>query len=136
MIVWSYSNIDIIQGVIGYGNATEGITDWRITNTSGGVFNILNSSSIITPSGGISEIGEIPGTTDRYMIFREGTSTITVPLGGIVCDILVVGGGGGGKGLGSDRLEQCACGLCRACCWVRSAIVPCSRGDRVRVGAC
>jgi len=96
MIVWSYSNIDIIQGVIGYGNATEGITDWRITNTSGGVFNILNSSSIITPSGGTSEIGEIPGTTDRYMIFRAGTSTITVPSGGIVCDILIVGGGGGG----------------------------------------
>jgi hypothetical protein len=96
MIVWSYSNIDIIQGVIGYGNATEGITDWRITNTSGGVFNILNSSSIITPSGGTSEIGEIPGTTDRYMIFTAGTSTITVPTGGINCDILIVGGGGGG----------------------------------------
>ena len=45
MIVWSYSNIDIIQGVIGYGNATEGITDWRISNTSSGVFNILNSSN-------------------------------------------------------------------------------------------
>jgi len=96
MIVWSYSNIDIIQGVIGYGNASEGITDWRISNTSSGIFNILNSSSIIRPSGGTSEIGEIPGSTDRYMIFREGPSTFTVPSGGIKCDILIVGGGGGG----------------------------------------
>ena len=98
MIVLSYSNIDIIQGVIGYGNAVEGITDWRITNTSNGIFNILNSSSIIRPSGGTTEIGEIPGSTDRYMIFTAGTSTFTVPSGGIKCDILIVGGGGGGGG--------------------------------------
>ena len=96
MIVFTYSNIDIIQGVIGYGNATEGITDWRITNTNSGIFNISNSSSIIRPSGGTSEIGEIPGSTDRYMIFTAGTSTFTVPSGGIKCDILIVGGGGGG----------------------------------------
>ena len=96
MIIRSHSNIDIIQGVIGYGNATEGITDWRIHNSTTGVFNISNSSSIIRPSGGTSEIGEIPGSTDRYMIFKEGTSTFTVPSGGIKCDILVVGGGGCG----------------------------------------
>ena len=99
MIITNYSNIDLIQGVIAYGNATEGITDWRITNTLGGangVFNILNSSSIITPSGGTTEIGQIANSTDRYMIFKGGTSTFTVPAGGIVCDILVVGGGGGG----------------------------------------
>jgi|694.fasta_scaffold00405_9 hypothetical protein len=96
MIIRSYSNIDIIQGIIGYGNVSEGITDWRITNTNTGVFNILNSSSIIRPSGGTSEIREIPGTTDIAMIFTAGTSTFTVPAEGIVCDILVVGGGGGG----------------------------------------
>jgi hypothetical protein len=96
MIITSYSNIDLIQGVIGYGNATEGITDWRIENTGAGVFNIHNSSSIIRPSGGTTEIGQITNSTDRYMIFKEGTSTFTVPAGGIVCDILVVGGGGGG----------------------------------------
>jgi hypothetical protein len=44
MIICSYSNIDIIQGVIGYGDA-EGITDWRISNTDTGVLNILNSTS-------------------------------------------------------------------------------------------
>ena len=98
MIVFTHSNIDIIQGVIGYGNATEGITDWRITNTNSGIFNISNSSSIIRPSGGTSEIGEIPGSTDRYMIFTAGPSTFTVPSGGIKCDILIVGGGGGGGG--------------------------------------
>ena len=98
MIIWSYSNIDIIQGINGYGNVSEGITDWRIINTNSGVFNILNSSSIIRPSGGTSEIGEISGSTYRYMIFTGGTSTFTVPTEGIVCDILMVGGGGGGGG--------------------------------------
>ena len=96
MIITNYSNIDLIQGVIAYGNVTEGIPDWRITNTlsgANGVFNILNSSSIITPSGGTTEIGQIANSTDRYMIFKGGTSTFTVPSGGIKCDILVVGGG-------------------------------------------
>ena len=47
MIICSSSNIDIIQGNIGY-NDPEGITDWRITNTasgSSGTLNILNSLS-------------------------------------------------------------------------------------------
>ena len=102
MIITSYSNIDFIQGVIGYGNATEGITDWRLENTGAGVFNIQNSSSIsiITPSGGTTEIGQIANSIDRYMIFKEGTSTFTVPSGGIVCDILIVGGGGAGGAFG------------------------------------
>ena len=100
MIITSYSNIDLIQGVIGYGNATEGITDWRLENTGAGVFNILNSSSIITPSGGTTEISQIANSSYRYMIFKGGTSTFTVPAGGIVCDILVVGGGGAGGAFG------------------------------------
>ena len=58
MIIPSYSNIDIIQGVIGYGNSTEGITDWRIENSRNGVFNILNSSSQ-TPRFTIIENGNI-----------------------------------------------------------------------------
>jgi hypothetical protein len=44
MIICSSSNIDIIQGVIAYGDA-EGITDWRISNTDNGIFNIHNSIS-------------------------------------------------------------------------------------------
>jgi hypothetical protein len=97
MIITTYSNIDLIQGVIAYGNVAEGITDWRITNTPTGILNILNSSSITKPEGGTYEIGEITNSSDRYMIFKEGTSTFTVPSGGIVCDILIVGGGGGGS---------------------------------------
>ena len=97
MIITTYSNIDLIQGVIAYGNVAEGITDWRITNTPTGILNILNSSSIIKPEGGTYEIGEVTNSSDRYMIFKEGTSTFTVPSGGIVCDILIVGGGGGGS---------------------------------------
>ena len=47
MIICSSSNIDLIQGVIGYGNP-EGITDWRIANTLSGAngnLNIFNSIS-------------------------------------------------------------------------------------------
>jgi hypothetical protein len=44
MIICSHSNIDIIQGAIEYGD-TEGGTDWRITNSNNGTFNIFNSLS-------------------------------------------------------------------------------------------
>jgi hypothetical protein len=44
MIICSSSNIDIVQGVLGYGNP-EGITDWRIANTVTGSFDIINSIS-------------------------------------------------------------------------------------------
>ena len=71
MIVWSYSNIDIIQGIIGYGNASEGITDWRIANTSAGSFNILNSLSS-TPrltiiDNGNTGVGTIPINTSSLL---------------------------------------------------------------------
>jgi hypothetical protein len=63
MIITTHSNIDLIQGVIAYGNATEGIIDWRITNTSNGVLNILNSSSV-TANLSIIDNGNIGiGTT-------------------------------------------------------------------------
>ena len=76
MIITNYSNIDLIQGVIAYGNATEGITDWRITNTSNGVFNILNSSSAIAnisiiDNGNIG-IGTTPiSTSSKLEIFGD-----------------------------------------------------------------
>jgi hypothetical protein len=71
MIIFTYSNIDIIQGVIGYGNVSEGITDWRITNTNTGVFNILNSSSVapiltIIDNGNVG-IGTIPLTSSSLL---------------------------------------------------------------------
>jgi len=77
MIIFSYSNIDIIQGNIGYGNVTDGITDWRISNTSNGIigstgiFNIFNSSSItanlsIIDNGNIG-IGTTPQTSSSKL---------------------------------------------------------------------
>jgi hypothetical protein len=70
MIICDNNNIDIIQGVIGYGNA-EGITDWRIQNTSSGVFNILNSASTtpclsIIDNGNVG-IGTIPITSSSKL---------------------------------------------------------------------
>ena len=50
MIICSASNIDITQGIIGYG-ADAGKTDWRITNTTSGAngnLNIVNSITQIT----------------------------------------------------------------------------------------
>ena len=80
MIIRSYSNIDIIQGIIGYGNATEGITDWRIENTRTGVFNILNSSSTasrltIIDNGNVG-IGITP-TTNSSLLEVGGNVNIT-----------------------------------------------------------
>ena len=80
MIIRSYSNIDIIQGIIGYGNATEGITDWRIENTRTGLFNILNSSSTasrltIIDNGNVG-IGVIP-TTNSSLLEVGGNVNIT-----------------------------------------------------------
>jgi hypothetical protein len=80
MIVWSYSNIDIIQGINGYGNISEGITDWRIANTSAGSFNILNSLSS-TPrltiiENGNTGIGVIP-TTNSSLLEVGGNVNIT-----------------------------------------------------------
>ena len=77
MIILSYSNIDIIQGVIRYGNASEGITDWRISNTSNGnvgtsgIFNIFNSSSVtanlsIIDNGNVG-IGTTPATSSSKL---------------------------------------------------------------------
>jgi hypothetical protein len=67
MIICSYSNIDIIQGVIGYGDA-EGIVDWRIANTSNGILNILNSSSANT-SITINTNGNVGiGSKDPFLI--------------------------------------------------------------------
>jgi hypothetical protein len=67
MIICSHSNIDIIQGVIDYGNI-EGITDWRISNTSSGILNISNSTSAdvrlsILENGNVGIGTNNPGST-------------------------------------------------------------------------
>ena len=70
MIIYNNNSIDIIQGVIGYGNA-EGITDWRLENTSTGFFNILNNTSTtpclsIIDNGNVG-IGTIPITSSSKL---------------------------------------------------------------------
>jgi hypothetical protein len=67
MIICSSSNIDLIQGVSGYGTLSDGATDWRIENTASGVFNILNSPNLLAPNLSIIDsgnvgIGTIPNT--------------------------------------------------------------------------
>ena len=59
MIICSSSNIDLIQGVSGYGTVSDGATDWRIENTATGVFNILNSPNLLTPNVSIIGAGNI-----------------------------------------------------------------------------
>ena len=66
MIICSHSNIDIIHGIIGYGDS-EGITDWRISNTITNsnitILNISNSASNVRVS--ILENGNVGiGTTN------------------------------------------------------------------------
>ena len=83
MIILSYSNIDIIQGVIGYGNASEGITDWRISNTSNGnigtsgIFNIFNSSSV-TANLSIIDNGNVVGILSTTADGLNFDSNITI----------------------------------------------------------
>ena len=70
MIIFSYSNIDLVQGVLGYGNP-EGITDWRIANTGTGTFDILNSIS----------------QTSRFTILENGNVGIGNTNPGSIIDI-------------------------------------------------
>jgi hypothetical protein len=59
MIICSSSNIDLIQGVTGYGTVSDGATDWRIENTPTGVFNILNSPNLLAPNVSIIDVGNV-----------------------------------------------------------------------------
>jgi hypothetical protein len=59
MIICSSSNIDLIQGISGYGTVADGATDWRIENTPTGVFNILNSPNLLAPNVSIIDVGNV-----------------------------------------------------------------------------
>ena len=70
-----------------------------VTGTSAPIINPTNVS------GGTFSIGQITESIDRFMIFTAGTSSFTVPTGGLNCDILMIGSGGsswnGGSGAGA-----------------------------------
>jgi hypothetical protein len=52
----------------------------------------------ITNISGVDILGNIntDNSTDKFMIFKTGTSSFTVQSQGIICDILMIGGGGSG----------------------------------------
>jgi hypothetical protein len=81
MIICSSSNIDLVQGVSAYGTVADGATDWRIENTTSGVFNILNSPNVLTPNVSIIDsgnvgIGTVPVTgTNKLQV--QGAASIS-----------------------------------------------------------
>jgi hypothetical protein len=88
MIVCSTSNIDIIHGVVGYGNVSDGTTDWRITNTKTaivgqtGIFSIFNSVTPTIPNISIIEtgtvgIGTVPSISSTSKMEIQGSVNIT-----------------------------------------------------------
>ena len=87
---------------------TNNATSNTILSISNSNVNVVGPTPVITPtntSGGVFSVGQITTTAnsiDRFMIFTAGTSAFTVPTGGIVCDILMIGGGGAG-GYGGNQ---------------------------------
>jgi len=89
MIICATSNIDLIQGVIGYGD-DEGTTDWRITNTKttvvgqSGIFNILNNTSTIPKFSIIDDgnvgIGTSPIFNNKLILYDDITNTTTLSI--------------------------------------------------------
>jgi hypothetical protein len=90
MIICSTSNIDLIHGVVGYGNVSDGTTDWRITNTKTavvgqtGILNILNSTST-TPNFSIIEngnigIGTAPNINNKLILYNAITDSTSLSI--------------------------------------------------------
>ena len=90
MIICSSSNIDLIQGVLGYGNP-EGITDWRIANTLSGangnlnIFNSISQTSRLTilENGNVGigntnpgSIMDIVGDVNITGVYKKGNRDI------------------------------------------------------------
>jgi hypothetical protein len=90
MIICSSSNIDLIQGVSGYGNP-EGITDWRIANTLSGasgnlnIFNSISQTSRLTilenGNVGIGNINpgsilDIGGDVNITGVYKKGSRDV------------------------------------------------------------
>ena len=90
MIICSSSNIDLVQGVLGYGNP-EGITDWRIANTLSGangnlnIFNSISQTSRLTilENGNVGigntnpgSIMDIVGDVNITGVYKKGNRDI------------------------------------------------------------
>ena len=95
------SNIYFNLGNVGIGTTNpttdlhlydEVISDTKLTIQNN---SLVGGLSTITPTGGTFTAGQITGAEDKFVIFTAGTSSFTVPAGGLNCDILMIGGGGG-----------------------------------------
>jgi len=76
--------------------ATLYIADWNGTNYGTSIASLSPSPYQVSGSGGVSALTSVTGsTTDRYLSFTSGTSSLILNRN-IICDILIVGGGGGG----------------------------------------
>ena len=108
---WRYSNNNIYYNA---GNAGIGTTN---TISKLNIYSSIGSSSLLTLENKQSTFFDITGTSPtmmgttgeyKYLIYTYTTETvansgqtqytINIPAGGIVCDILMVGGGGAGDG--------------------------------------
>jgi hypothetical protein len=105
------SNIYFNLGNVGIGTTNpttdlhlydEVISDTKLTIQNN---SLIVGLSTITPTGGTFTTGQITSSVDQFMIFTAGSSSFTVPAGGLNCDILMIGGGGkgfhGGAGAGA-----------------------------------
>jgi hypothetical protein len=102
------SNIYFNTGNVGIGTTNpstdlhlydEVISDTKLTiqnNSLVGGGNNYAAAATITPSGGTFTTGQITSSVDQFVIFTAGSSSFTVPAGGLNCDILMIGGGGMG----------------------------------------
>ena len=96
------SNIYFNLGNVGIGTTNptadlhlydEVISDTKLTIQNNSL--VGGNATTITPSGGTFTTGQITSSVDQFMIFTAGSSSFTVPAGGLNCDILMIGGGGG-----------------------------------------
>jgi len=113
------SNIYFNTGNVGIGTTNpstdlhlydEIISDTKLTIQNNSLVAGYNftAAATITPSGGtISATGQITSSIDKFIIFSEGSSSFTVPAGGLNCDILMIGGGGGWSGNGGGGAGAC-----------------------------
>jgi hypothetical protein len=113
------SNIYFNLGNVGIGTTNpstdlhlydEVISDTKLTIQNNSLVAGYNftAAATITPSGGtISATGQITSSIDKFIIFSEGSSSFTVPAGGLNCDILMIGGGGGWNGNGGGGAGAC-----------------------------